>query len=100
MLENWKSFRKINPELLSPFLLVGDGRTYDEICAEFNSIEAVSDALTELRSNLPKVISYSLMASVMYQLHSMHNNRENVQSPIEIRIYQRDRKIHVLICTY
>ena len=98
MLEKWKPFRKINEDLLSPFLLVGDGKTYDEICAEFNGTDAVKEALVELRSNIPGIISYSMMASVKHQLEITNNNRKTSSSPIEIRIYQRDKKVHIVIC--
>ena len=97
-LVNWKSFHKFNQELLSPFLLVADGKAYDEICAEFNSVGAVIEAFTELRNNLPKIISYSLMASIKHQLNCMqYNKKETNQGTLEIRIYQRDRRIHVVI---
>ena len=80
---NRKSFHKMNQELLSPFLLVGDGRNgCDEICAEFNSMEAVIEAFNELRSNVPKVISYSLMASIRHQLNCMQYNKEKYQGTI------------------
>ena len=97
-LVNWKSFHKLNQELISPFLLVGDGGAYDEICAEFNSVGAVVDAFIELRNNLPKIISYSLMASIKHQLNYMqYNNKETCQGTLEIRIYQRNKRIHVVI---
>ena len=97
-LVNWKSFHKLNEELISPFLLVGDGGAYDEICAEFHSGEAVIEAFTELRSNLPKIISYSLVASIKHQLNCMeYNNKEKYRGTLEIRIYQRNRRIHVVI---
>ena len=95
--ERWKPFRKINEDLLSPFLLVGDGKTYDEVCAEFNGIDAVKEALLELRSNLPGIISYSLMASVKHQLDVINNNSKQHSNVIEIRIYQRDKKVHIVI---
>ena len=97
-MEKWKPFRKINEDLLSPFLLVGDGKTYDEVCAEFSNVAAVKEALVELRSNIPGIISYSLMASVKHQLDILHNERKQSSSPIEIRIQQRDKKVHVTIC--
>ena len=96
--EKWKPFRKINEDLLSPFLLVGDGRTYDEVCAEFSGIDAVKEELMELRNNLPGIISYSLMASVRHQLDVINNNSKHTSNAIEIRIYQRDKKVHVVIC--
>ena len=82
---------------MSPFLLVGDGKAYDEICAEFIGIDSVKDALAELRSNIPGIISYSMMASVKHQLEIMNNNRGQFSKPIEIRIYQRDKKVHIVI---
>ena len=95
--DRWKPFRKINEDLLSPFLLVGDGKTYDEIQCEFSSIEAIKEALAELRSNIPGIISYSMMASVRQQLDLMNNNKDSTPSTIEIRIYYRDKKVHVVI---
>jgi hypothetical protein len=97
MVEKWKPFRKINEDLLSPFLLVGDGKTYDEICAEFSGIDAVKEGLEELRSNVQGIISYSMMASLKHQLDIMNNNRNQSTTPIEIRIYQRDKKVHIVI---
>ena len=97
LVEKWKPFRKINEDLLSPFLLVGDGKTYDEIQCEFSSIEAVKEGLLELRSNIPGIISYSMMASVRHQLDLINNKRNSLSSTIEIRIYQRDRKVHIVI---
>ena len=96
-LDRWKPFRKINEDLLSPFLLVGDGKTYDEIQCEFNNVDAVKEGLAELRSNIPGIISYSMMASVRQQLDLMNNNKNSSSSTIEIRIYQRDKKVHVII---
>ena len=97
-LDKWKTFRKINEDLLSPFLLVGDGKSYDEVCAEFNGIDAAKEALLELRSNLPGLISYSLMASTTHQLGILRNNDKQYSNPIEIRIYLRDKKVHIVIC--
>ena len=97
LVERWKPFRKINEDLLSPFLLVGDGKTYDEIQCEFNSIDAVKEGLAELRSNIPGIISYSMFASVQHQLELMNNNSNQSSSTIEIRIYLRDKKVHVVI---
>ena len=97
LVDRWKPFRKINEDLLSPFLLVGDGKTYDEIQCEFNSIDAVKEGLAELRSNIPGIISYSMFASVQHQLERMNNNRHPPSSTIEIRIYLRDKKVHVVI---
>ena len=95
--EKWKAFRKINEDLLSPFLLVGDGKTYDEVCAEFSNVDSAKEALTELRSNIQGIISYSMIASVKHQLDTLNKNAIKISSPIEIRIYIRDKKVHVVI---
>ena len=62
--EKWKAFRKIDEDLLSPFLLVGDGKTYDEVCAEFNNVDSAKEALTELRSKIPGIVSYSMLSLI------------------------------------